>query len=178
MMGTKTTNFSDQVAASEDEEIIPSVNPVMKVPGSNDGKKRSKEELTWKTMRKSPVDFIRKSSIEEPDVSIRDSVSSSLRKSTSNPLKSIWSTRRTAATATTANQPCIVELRCAKNLPLMGTAEDDGTNPFVTMKVPCNIIISLFNPSENYNVFPSFVFVSIFLILLCRLYQDQEQKVE
>jgi hypothetical protein len=135
MMGTKTNNFSDKAASQEDPSIH-SVNPVVKVPGSNDGKKRSKEELSWQSLRKSPIDLIRKSSIEETD--LRES-SSGLRKSVSNPLKSIWSNRRAAGASTEANQPCIVELRSAKNLPVMGSADDNngGTNPFVTMKVRC-----------------------------------------
>lgn len=137
MMGTKTSNFSDQTAASEDE--TPSVNPVVKVPGSNDATKRSKEELTWQTLRRSTMEFIRKSSVEE-GLDMRESIgnnNNNHRKSTSNnPLKSIWtSSRKTLGVTLDANQPCIVELRCAKNLPVMGNADDDGTNPFVTMKV-------------------------------------------
>lgn len=123
MMGTKTSNFSDQVASEEEE---------------HDTTRR--EESTRKTIKKTPIDFIRRSSAEGCD-DLRDSTS--IQKSNLNPLKSLWSSRKTAITTVEANQPCIVELRCAKNLPVMGS-DDDGTNPFVTMKVAsCIIFVSV-----------------------------------
>lgn len=132
MMGTKTSNFSDEVASETQHET------------QHESKTTNKEgeSSAWQTFRKTPLDFIRKSSVEEVD-DLRESSSNSaniLKNTvTSNPLKTIWS-RRTAAKD--ANQPCIVELRCAKNLPVMGS-DDDGTNPFVTMKVIKPLSLSL-----------------------------------